>query len=55
MGIATDGFCKRLEVRVDRQQWERLKALAYALDVHISDTVRRAIDDLYDRNERGEL
>lgn len=50
-----NGFTRRLEVRIDRERWERLQELCKGHGVPISETVRQAIDDLYDRYERGEL
>lgn len=55
-GDATvNGFTRRLEVRIDRERWERLQELCKGHGVAISETVRQAIDDSYDRYERGEL
>lgn len=51
----TPRLTDRIEVRIDRRSWTRFKAMCAECNVTISDGVRQAVDDLYDRWERGQL
>jgi predicted transcriptional regulator len=41
----------RMQLRLTRQQWHRVQALAKAMDIAVSSVVRQAIDDFFARLE----
>ena len=46
-----EGLSERVNVRLTRRQWDRFQGAAMALDIPISDLVRKGMDDLIDRME----
>ena len=49
--MAAGTLDSRVQLRLTKHQWERVQALAFAMDIPVSAVVRHSIDHFFDRLE----